>query len=271
MEGLFETQKKIALKFRDIQNPKLDKVWPHFVISGQPGVGKTFLLKYLSKEHHALYVDLDERGGDLQFWYKLKDRIDRDEPEILIIDHVPRLRLDDSLRGVQERVLEPFADKGGMIVASICGFDKWSLTQPMHDLHELLLPEVMEIQQLYSNQADCNYVEKDVEELIKCRNPLLTKYLCEKSSVESACRGFLMHWLRRMEEEGERLNNQLISLAEEDVLTLDIIGRKFRSGEEAKKIHSFLRRVHWIGGKEEPDKWVGVVSRCLKILGKAKS
>ncbi|NOZ29835.1 MAG: ATP-binding protein [Chloroflexi bacterium] len=104
----------IAEKIRAWEQNTLSAPFDRIIpVAGSPGIGKTWLLRYLSHTHQGIYIDLEERhqfATSPAYINHVHEQIhstpDRQRRGyLLLIDHVPALRNEELLLDFEDRVL----------------------------------------------------------------------------------------------------------------------------------------------------------------------
>lgn len=95
-----------------------------FIYYGKPGVGKSWLLSYLKDRvfKDAVYVNLQDRKNSptaIHFLHKLECNALKDTSsmkKLFLIDHVPDITTDETLKLFEEKILIPYYQGGSLFV-----------------------------------------------------------------------------------------------------------------------------------------------------------
>lgn len=234
---------------------------------GYPGIGKTWLLKYLAQKHGGVVVDFKERSKytTRQFINLTLENLRPDLPKLqsfMLLDNVPSTQDDDQIFEFEREILLPYW-KGGALICQcqILRETAWGGRVP--HLTPVIIPGLTHkgLKDLRSFQ-NCESKHSKVEEILFSSTehiPLLVKQWCaanpnELQNLESALHQILMNWWISID--GNDLpDDPLIYLRlfafqacanKQDYTTMKRLIEKVGLCDKPLKLETKLRNLFWL-------------------------
>ena len=139
-QGTVDIHREIEERIGEWQGASrpLERVDRVFVVSGWPGVGKSWLLCWVGERFDGIYIDLENRreySTPHAFVNRWRDEMGRRTgPSLYCIDHVPPSNsLDDTLALFEEKILRPGLDEqDGFMIFAVRDRESWCWVEIPH-------------------------------------------------------------------------------------------------------------------------------------------